>query len=217
MGNIQNNSQHTLSEELEQLLQNNSTGELSIGDLSSAINDKGFGLLLIILSLPSALPIPAPGYSTPFGIAIALLGIQMLGGRRTIWLPRKIKVFKIKSSVVSKMIQVGTRFIHTLEQFIRPRLDAIYSGIGFSLAALLIITMALLMILPIPLTNTFPAIVIFLIGVGLTEKDGLFGIIAYSVGIFAVTLYALIIFIIVTQGMPAIDEVKSWLANVINV
>lgn len=217
MGNIQNNSQHTLSEELEQLLQNNSTGELSIGDLSSAINDKGFGLLLIILSLPSALPIPAPGYSTPFGIAIALIGIQMLGGRRTIWLPRKIKVFKIKSSVVSKMIQVGTRFIHTLERFIRPRLDAIYSGIGFSLAALLIITMALLMILPIPLTNTFPAIVIFLIGVGLTEKDGLFGIIAYSVGIFAVTLYALIIFIIVTQGMPAIDEVKSWLANVINV
>lgn len=217
MGNIQNNSQHTLSEELEQLLQNNSTGELSIGDLSSAINDKGFGLLLIILSLPSALPIPAPGYSTPFGIAIALIGIQMLGGRRTIWLPKKIKVFKIKSSVVSKMIQVGTRFIHTLERFIRPRLDAIYSGIGFSLAALLIITMALLMILPIPLTNTFPAIVIFLIGVGLTEKDGLFGIIAYSVGIFAVTLYALIIFIIVTQGMPAIDEVKSWLANVINV
>ena len=217
MGNIQNNSQHTLSEELEQLLQNNSTGELSIGDLSYAINDKGFGLLLIILSLPSALPIPAPGYSTPFGIAIALIGIQMLGGRRTIWLPKKIKVFKIKSSVASKMIQVGTRFTHTLERFIRPRLHAIYSGIGFSLAALLIITMALLMILPIPLTNTFPAIVIFLIGVGLTEKDGLFGIIAYSVGIFAVTLYALIIFIIVTQGLPAINEVKSWLANVINV
>lgn len=217
MGNIQNNSQHTLSEELEQLLQNNSMGELSIGDLSSAINDKGFGLLLIILSLPSALPIPAPGYSTPFGIAIALIGIQMLGGRRTIWLPKKIKVFKIKSSVASKMIQVGTRFIHTLERFIRPRLHAIYSGIGFFLAAILIITMALLMILPIPLTNTFPAIVIFLIGVGLTEKDGLFGIIAYSVGIFAVTLYTLIIFIIVTQGLPAINEVKSWLANVINV
>ncbi len=217
MGNIQNNSQHTLSEELEQLLQNNSTGELSIGDLSSAINDKGFGLLLIILSLPSALPIPAPGYSTPFGIAIALIGIQMLGGRRTIWLPKKIKVFKIKSSVASKMIQVGTRFIHALERFIRPRLHTIYSSIGFSLAALLIITMALLMILPIPLTNTFPAIVIFLIGVGLTEKDGLFGIIAYSVGIFAVTLYALVIFIIVTQGLPAIDEVKSWIANVINV
>ena len=217
MRNIQNNSQHTLSEALEQLLQNSSTGELSIGDLCSAINDKGYGLLLIILSLPSALPIPAPGYSTPFGIAIALIGVQMLGGRRTIWLPKKIKVFKVKSSVASKMIQVGTRFIRTLERFIRPRLHTVYSGIGYSLAALLTIIMALLMILPIPLTNTFPASVIFLIGVGLTEKDGLFGIIAYSVGIVAVTLYALIIFIVVTQGLPAIDQVKGWLANVINV
>ena len=87
MCNILNNTQHTLTEELKQLLQNN-TGELSIGDICSAINDKGFGLLLIILSLPSALPIPAPGYSTPFGIAIALIGIQMLGGGRTIWLPK---------------------------------------------------------------------------------------------------------------------------------
>ena len=217
MDNIQNNSQHTLSEELEQLLQNNRTGELSIGDLCSAINDKGFGLLLTILSLPSAFPIPAPGYSTPFGIAIALIGIQMLGGRRTVWLPKKIELFKIRFSITSKMIQVGTRFIHTLERFIRPRLHAVYSGIGVCLAALLIITMALLMILPIPLTNTFPAIVIFLIGVGLTEKDGLFGIIAYSLGIVAVTLYALIIFIIVTQGLPAIDQLKDWLANVINV
>ena len=96
MRDIQNNTHHTLSEALEQLLQNSTRGELSIGDLCSAINDKGYGLLLIILSLPSALPIPAPGYSTPFGIAIALIGIQMLGGRRTIWLPKKIKVFKVK-------------------------------------------------------------------------------------------------------------------------
>ncbi|MEC8330103.1 MAG: exopolysaccharide biosynthesis protein [Verrucomicrobiota bacterium] len=213
MCNILNNTQHTLTEELKQLLQNN-TGELSIGDICSAINDKGFGLLLIILSLPSALPIPAPGYSTPFGIAIALIGIQMLGGGRTIWLPKKINAFKIKSSVASKMIQVGTRFIQELERFIRPRIHAVYSGVGYTLAALLIIIMALLMILPIPLTNTFPAMVIFLIGVGLTEKDGLFGIIAYSIGICAVTLYVLIIYTLVTRGLPAVEGIRDWLTNV---
>jgi hypothetical protein len=74
--------------------------------------------------------------------------------------------------------------------------------------------MALLMILPIPLTNTFPAMVIFLIGVGLTEKDGLFGIIAYSIGICAVTLYVLIIYTLVTRGLPAVEGIRDWLTNV---
>ena len=94
MDNIQSNSCHTLTEALQQVLQNRNSSELSIGDLSYAINDKGFGLVLIILSLPSALPIPAPGYSTPFGIAIAIIGIQMLGGRHTVWLPKKIRIYK---------------------------------------------------------------------------------------------------------------------------
>ena len=45
----------TSTQDFNNLLeQNSSTEELSIGELSSAINDKAFGLLLIILSLPSA-------------------------------------------------------------------------------------------------------------------------------------------------------------------
>ena len=217
MDNIQSNSCHTLTEALQQVLQNRNSSELSIGDLSYAINDKGFGLVLIILSLPSALPIPAPGYSTPFGIAIAIIGIQMLGGRHTVWLPKKIRIYKIKSSLASKMIHTGTRFLRAIERFIRPRLHAVYFGIGYYLAALIVILMALLMVLPIPLTNTFPAIVIFLVGIGLSERDGLLGLIAYSVGICAIIIYALIIFTIFTQGLPALERVKYWLANVFNV
>ena len=94
----------------------------------------------------------------------------MLVGRHTVWLPKKIRIYRIKSSLASKMIHTGTRFLRAIERFIRPRLHAVYVGIGYYLAALIVILMALLMVLPIPLTNTFPAIVIFLVGIGLSER-----------------------------------------------
>jgi len=59
------------------------------GEVFERIGDRGFGVLLIILSLPSALPVPAPGYSTPFGILIAVLALQMIAGRTTPWLPER--------------------------------------------------------------------------------------------------------------------------------
>ena len=61
-----------------------------ISEVARAVGEKGFGMLLVVLSLPSALPVPAPGYSTPFGLVMALIALQMVCGRRTVWLPYKI-------------------------------------------------------------------------------------------------------------------------------
>ncbi len=41
---------------------------VTLADILLLAKERIFGFLLVILSLPSALPVPAPGYSTPFGI-----------------------------------------------------------------------------------------------------------------------------------------------------
>ncbi|MEC8209414.1 MAG: exopolysaccharide biosynthesis protein, partial [Verrucomicrobiota bacterium] len=76
-----------LGETLQELLKANNEHGISIREITRAVGEKGFGLLLIVLSLPSALPVPAPGYSTPFGLVTALIAFQMIIGRTTIWLP----------------------------------------------------------------------------------------------------------------------------------
>jgi hypothetical protein len=73
--------------------------------------------------------------------------------------------------------------------------------------------MACLMMLPIPLTNTFPAIVIFMIGIGLSEEDGLLAIGAFTVGCCALILYAGIVYIVLTQGVEAIEPIKDWIKS----
>ena len=39
-----------------------------------------FGFVLCLVALPSALPIPAPGYSLPFGVMIMFVATQLLWG-----------------------------------------------------------------------------------------------------------------------------------------
>jgi hypothetical protein len=210
---MQTHTKRSLTEALKQVLLAGSDRGPTIGELVKTIGDKGFGLLLVVLSMPSALPIPAPGYSTPFGIAVALIALQMLCGRRSVWLPQRIMVVRIQPAIAEKMIGAVSRFLRRVERFIRPRHLWTYSSMGLSALALLIIIMAALMVLPIPLTNTFPAMVIFMIGVGLTEEDGLLAIAASFVGACATALYGVIIYLMIRQGPQAISNLKDWLLD----
>ena len=203
---------HTsLAETLESALASEHQSGPSIGELTDAVGEKGFGLVLVLLSLPSALPVPAPGYSTPFGIVIALLALQMLMGRQTVWLPARLQRIRIKPSLANKMIGAATKFLRAVEHLIRPRQQWIRARLGQSGLAIVILTMACLMMLPIPLTNTLPAMVIFLIGVGLSEEDGLLAIGAFAVGCVAVVLYGYIIYLVLSQGPEAVDGIKDWI------
>lgn len=201
----------SLAQSLEQILLSAELEGPTVGQIIHEIGEKGFGLIFLIMALPSALPVPAPGYSTPFGVIISLIALQMLIGRKQIWLPQRLCRIKLKPSLARSMLGAVHRFLHYVERFIRPRQRWIRSRAGQTCLAGVIIIMAALMILPIPLTNTFPAMVIFLIGVGLCEEDGLLTLGAFAIGILAITLYAYIIYIFITQGPDAIHAMKEWI------
>jgi hypothetical protein len=202
-----------LGETLQELLNANDERGLSISEITCAVGEKGFGLLLIVLSLPSALPIPAPGYSTPFGVVMALIALQMIGGRKAVWLPQGLGTIRIKPKLAKTMLNTASKFLSKIERYIRPRLKWIRGRIGQVSLAFIVLNMACLMMLPIPLTNTFPAMVIFMIGVGLSEEDGLLAIGAFTVGCCALLLYAGIVYIILTQGVEAIEPIKDWIKS----
>jgi hypothetical protein len=202
-----------LGETLQELLNANDERGLSISEITCAVGEKGFGLLLIVLSLPSALPMPAPGYSTPFGIVMALIALQMIRGRKVIRLPQGLGTIQIKPKLAKTMLGNASKFLSKIERYIRPRQKWIRGRTGQVSLAFVVLNMACLMMLPIPLTNTFPAMVIFMIGVGLSEEDGLLAIGAFTVGCCAMLLYAGIVYIVLTQGVEAIEPIKDWIKS----
>ena len=205
--------EESLSELLKNLLATENGRDISLGEILDRVGPKGFGLLLMVLSLPSALPVPATGYSTPFGIIFFFLGIQMLVGRCEPWLPGWARRMSLKQSLAEKMIHGAVNGFSVLERLVKPRLQWVAGTSGMAFMSLLVMIMACLMILPIPLTNTAPAGVIFLIGVGLCERDGLFAVAAAVLGVAAVAFYAFVIYIAITMGVEGVEGIKIWIKD----
>jgi hypothetical protein len=61
---------------------------LTLAELKQSLKGRGSAMLLILLALPFCF-IAIPGLSTPFGIAICLIGACLVIGREP-WLPRFI-------------------------------------------------------------------------------------------------------------------------------
>ena len=199
-----------LSVDIKRLLNSVKQGEtVSFGELATAAADRGFGILLVLFSLPSALPFPAPGISTPFGMVLFILSAQMLMGSDKPWIPLWASEKVIKRQTAEKMISCAASFFSFVERFFRPRL-LFFSGKGGGMfCSMLLMLMSGLMILPIPLTNTLPAIVIFCTGVALTERDGLALIAAVCFGLLATAAYALAVWVIVRFGAQGLSEAKE--------
>jgi hypothetical protein len=198
----------TLSDELRAAL--GTDGEaITVAELVDRVGDRGFGLLLLVLSLPSALPVPAAGYSVPFGMLLLVLALQMLAGRERPVFPRRLERVRITSGFAEKLIGAAAWIFRRLEWVIRPRMRWVGRRPGRLLMGWLVLAMAVLMMVPIPLTNTAPAFVIFLIGIGLTEEDGLFAIGACLVGVFAVALYAALVWAMIVYGPEVVTTIKD--------
>lgn len=209
-----NPNEKSLSETLASLL--TGPGDLvAVGTIVTRVGDKGFGILLILLSLPSALPVPAPGYSTPFGLILALLGGQMMLGRVTPWLPARAMRKEISRESTGKLVRSANRFLHYAEKVVRPRMRWINTRGGQIFLGIIVGCMACLMILPIPLTNTAPAMVIFCIGVALSEDDGVVAIVSFFLGLLAVAFYAYIVYLLATVGMEGVVQLKEWIKGMI--
>ncbi len=197
-----------LSQELRALLRTD--GEpLTVARLAERVGDRGFGLLLLVLSLPSALPLPAPGYSVPFGLLLLALAVQMLLGRSYPRLPQRLQRQALSPRLADHLLSGAAWFFRRLEWVIRPRMRWVGGRPGRVLMGALVAAMAMLMVIPIPLTNTFPAMVIFLIGIGLTEEDGLFLVGACLVGGLAVLLYAALVWAVIVHGPEVVTTIKD--------
>ncbi len=204
----------SLSENLRSLL-DTPDDHLPVRVIADRVGDKGFGLLLAILALPSALPVPAPGYSTPFGILLVLLGVQMAAGRSRPWLPERALRRKVSKQTAGKIFGAASRFLHWTERLIRPRMRWINRTGGRIFLGCVVILMAGLMILPIPMTNTFPAMDIFLVGVALSEDDGLAALVAFGAGLVAAAFYAYVVYLLATVGMDGVIQLKDWIKGML--
>ena len=199
-------SEHTtLSARITSFVEGLDGKDCTLGELSEAFGEKGFGMLLLLLAFPAALPIPAPGYATPFGILMIVLGSQMLRGYKTPQLPETMKKRVLKYSLLDFSLKNGASLFRVVEFFVKPRLENQVTRL-YRIMGLIIILMAAFMTLPIPLTNTAPSFVIFVMAASLLEKDGLSLIAGIILTPVALVIAGGAIYFALTYGVEAVTE-----------
>ena len=212
------NAEHvSLSRELHQFVGTLESDTVTIGQILDRIADRGFGLVLLILALPAALPIPAPGYATPFGLMMAALAIQMMRGRTTPWFPERIRNRSLKRSKLEWTVRNAGFPLRFVEWIIRPRLSGLARNRLFlGLVGFVVMLMSLSMALPVPLTNTAPSFVIFVLAAGILEEDGLVLLGGLLLAPIAAGIAGVAIYFAWTHGLDAVEEhakplIKGWL------
>jgi hypothetical protein len=204
-----------LSQELQRyFLEEERPSQVTLADILLLAKERIFGFLLVILSLPSALPIPAPGYSVPFGILIFILAVQLIIGAKTPWLPQKMMNKPLKLETVQGFLKAGIPWLRRIEAIARPRLSYICITLpGRVTIGCAIALMAISMMIPIPGTNTLPAMGIFVTGFGLLEDDGAISLGGLVLCLMGAILTTSILFALMWGGSSLLDIIKTWLGR----
>lgn len=196
-----------LSVELAELRDRSGERAVTLREVIYLLGGRAYTLLVLLLALPFITPIPLPGLSTPFGLAIALIALRLSLGQRP-WLSKKLQRKELPAGFINKVFSFAEKILRFFEKFLRPRLTFLSDTpllVQLHSLLMLLAALALLLPLPIPFTNSFPAWAILLMAAGLLERDGAFILGAYVV-FAAGVLYFIFLGEAATQLVQALVE-----------
>jgi hypothetical protein len=107
------------SDELEEWLHGDR--HKTLGEMSEVFGERGFAVAVVLaMSLP-ALPLPTGGITHIFELVTVLVGLEMVLGRRTLWLPRRLRQRELGPLIAGKALPFIVRRIRWFEKRSRRR------------------------------------------------------------------------------------------------
>jgi hypothetical protein len=140
---------------------------ITLGEMAEAFGDRAFGMLILLLCLPSLLP----GMASVFGIPMLILGAQMGLGLQVPRLPRFIARQSIRREDLLRLATSSSGALTRVERFVKPRPGFFTGPVGDRLVGWLTVYAAVMLILPGPGTNAPPAFGTIIMALGVVEHD----------------------------------------------
>jgi hypothetical protein len=176
-----------LSDQLEGWL--TGEGDKTLGSLVSTFAEKSFAILLVLLLGVPALPLPTGGVTHVFELIAMLIALQLIAGRREVWLPQRWRGLELAGPRQQRFITGLMRLIRRLERYSRPRLRFVFhqrfTDIVFGLLAIAG-TVGAFLAPPFSGLDTLPALGVVVLSVGVLLEDALIalaGILLAATGI----------------------------------
>ena len=168
------------SDELERWLR--SDGEKTLGSMGTVFAERSFAAMILLLMILPATPLPTGGVTHVFEVITVLLGLQMVIGRRTIWLPARFARRSLGATTTDKAIPFIVKVVRKVERFSRPRGVRLFEdGIFYRLIGVVVIAFAVAAALAPPFTglDTLPALGAVVVALSIILKD----VVVFAVGV----------------------------------
>jgi hypothetical protein len=146
----------------------------TLGSLIDLFGERGFAIVFVLLMALPALPLPTGGATHVLEVITMLLALELIVGRREIWLPQRWKRIELGGASRQKFITTLVARIRGFERFSRPRgrwvlrhrLSAMVFGV-----AVLGLTVTAFLAPPFSGLDTLPSIGVVVLALGVLLED----------------------------------------------
>lgn len=151
-------------------------GEVSVHDIRERIGERSFGPFLLVPALIEISPVGGiPGLPTVLAAIVALFAVQILFGRRHLWLPPFVERRSFDAAKFGKAMNKMEPVGRWTDKVFKPRLEWLakppFVNVAAGICILLAATVPPLEIVPFASTLPMGAIAVF--GLGLLARDGI--------------------------------------------
>jgi hypothetical protein len=159
---------------------------MTLGELLDRFSERSFGLFLLIVMLPTFIPIPI-GVGGVSGALATLIGLQFLARLEHPWLPRFIARREIhRHRLVSFRNRMG-KWLGRIERLTRPRTQGVLTHpVAHAFTGLLLVALGIALALPLPLTNYPFGLILLAFAFALIERDGRLMLLAWAAGLIEI-------------------------------
>lgn len=154
--------------------------KLTLDELVGAFGERGFGALLLMLGLISAVIGVIPGTTTVLGVPILIIGFQLVIRRNELWLPRWILKRDLPRQDFAEATAKVRGRLQRVERFSKPRLGFMNNDLSEALIGLMCVLWAAVLMLPLIFFNLVPSLIVAAFGFGLMQRDGVMMLVGWA-------------------------------------
>jgi hypothetical protein len=178
-----------VSEALRGILSNNPGVEtFSVERILASIGSDGFEASLIVFSIPAIVPVPHP--TGMVALPAAAIACEIAAGSRKVRLPRFVRKKSVSRRALAVAIHAILPALELAEKVMRPRWSWINHTIWRRLIGLFLVVLVLAIAFPLFGFNSLHATSIFVISLGMAEKDGLAVMVGVLAGVLSLAIVA---------------------------
>jgi hypothetical protein len=192
----QQNSPDSIETALDYCLDKADNEGITLYEVVEHLGPASYCFICLILSVPFIQPLSLGPLTMASGVAFMTMGWQMTRGQSSPALPGKVGSHRIHGKGWCTVLGAGRSILRFCRRFTRPRYSTwIVGDEGKKRVGWLVCSGGFLLAIPfanIPLSNTFPALMIFFAVLALLEKDGFMVILSLVWGIISLLYFTLI-------------------------